>query len=82
MYPKIEIKLNNLIENTKKVKKLCEDNGILLSVVTKVLVDNKEVVDCIAKNGVTHICDSRIENLKSYKDINGKRDGSLFHFFF
>lgn len=70
MYPKIEIKLENIVDNVKKIKKLCDDRGIILSVVTKVLVDNKEIVEEIVKNGVTHICDSRINNLKSYSDID------------
>ncbi len=70
MYPKIQINLNGIIENIKKTKELCEQNGISLAVVTKLLADNKEIVQAIVNSGVDYICDSRIQNLISYKDLN------------
>lgn len=70
MYPKIEINSNNIVENVKRVKALCEKNGVDLCVVTKVLSDNKELVKKMVENGVTAICESRIENFISYKDLD------------
>lgn len=70
MYPKIVIHLNSIIENMKYIKALCKRNNITLSLVTKLLSDNKEIVSALIQNGADCICDSRIENLISYKDLN------------
>lgn len=70
MYPIVEIKLNNIIENIKITRKICEDKNIKFSLVTKVLSDNKEIVEELVNNGIDCICDSRIKNLISYKDID------------
>lgn len=69
MYPRIEINLGNIIENAKKTKKLCEKKGVSLSLVTKLLAGNKEIVEKLVESGVDCICESRIENLIEYKDI-------------
>ncbi len=69
MYPIVEIKLNQIIENAKAMKKICEKNNKIYCLITKVLSDNKEVVKAITDNGITCIGESRIENLISYKDI-------------
>ena len=37
MYPKIEIKLNNILENVRKTQDLFKERGVKLSVVVKVL---------------------------------------------
>ncbi|MBR6034397.1 MAG: alanine/ornithine racemase family PLP-dependent enzyme [Clostridia bacterium] len=73
MYPKIQIKLSGIIENVKRTKELCKQNGISLAVVTKLLADNREIVQAIVESGVDYICDSRIQNLISYKDINTEK---------
>lgn len=49
MYPVIEIYVDNIIQNALKIKKVCEDKGIKLSLVTKILADNKEVVQELAR---------------------------------
>ena len=36
MYPIVEIKLNQIIDNVLQVKKHCEENGVKLTLVTKV----------------------------------------------
>lgn len=73
MYPVIEINLNNIIENVKITKKICEKNNIKFSLVTKVLANNKKVVSKLVNNGVDCICESRIKNLISYKDIEAEK---------
>ena len=70
MYPKIQIKINNIVDNVKSANLLCKKNNISLSLVTKVLSDNKQVVEELIKNGVNKICESRVENFINYKDLN------------
>lgn len=70
MYPKLEINLNGIVQNAKLMKRMCKDNGIKLSLVTKVLVSDKKIVQTLVDNGITSICESRIQNFIDYKDIN------------
>lgn len=69
MYPKIEINLNHIIENTKKVAEMCKEKNVTLAVVTKVFADYKPIVEALVENGVKCICESRIQNLKSYQSL-------------
>jgi predicted amino acid racemase len=73
MYPQIEIKLNHIIENAAKMKQLCNDNDIALSVAVKVLAGHGEIVKRLAESGIDCICDSRIMNLEAYKDIAAEK---------
>lgn len=70
MYPLIEIKKDKIMENVRTIKGICDERGIKLSVVTKLLADNKAIVSEIVAAGVSCICESRIQNLISYKDID------------
>lgn len=70
MYPKLEIDLNGIIQNAKLMKELCNKNGIKLSLVTKVLVSDKKIVQALVDNGIDCICEARIQNFIDYKDIN------------
>lgn len=70
MYPLIEINLKNIIENYKYVNNVCNKNGVTLSLVTKLLSGNKDIVLELVNNGVKCICESRIENLMIYSDID------------
>ena len=72
MYPTVEINLKGIIENAKKMKKICESNGKSYCLVTKVVADNKEVIKALVDSGVNCIGESRIENLISYKDIKAE----------
>ena len=69
MYPKIEIKLQNILENAAKMKRLCSENNIELALATKVLAGNEQIVKELITIGIDCICDSRIINLKTYEDI-------------
>lgn len=73
MYPTVEINLKGIIENAKKMKKICESNGKSYCLVTKVVADNKEVIKALVDSGVNCIGESRIENLISYKDIKAEK---------
>ena len=70
MYPEIEIKTNNILENVDKVNKLCENRNIKLSLVVKVLANNYDFVKKLENTNIKYICDSRIQNLKSYEKVN------------
>lgn len=69
MYPLIEINIKDIIENVNIIKKLCEKNNIELSVVTKLLVDDKNIVKAIVDCGINSICEARIQNFIDYKDL-------------
>ena len=73
MYPCIKINIKNINNNIKKVKDLCKKNNIKLNIVLKVLSGNYDIVKKLNLKYVDSISDSRIENLKLYKDINKEK---------
>ncbi|ERJ11608.1 ornithine racemase Orr [Haloplasma contractile] len=71
MYPHIRIDLNKLAFNTKILTNRCKQKGInTIFGVTKVLAGDMESVDTMVNSGITHIADSRIENLAKFKDYS------------
>lgn len=70
MYPEIEIKINEILENVIKVNKLCLDNNVYLSLVVKLLAGNHDFVKKLEGTNIKYICDSRVQNLKEYEDVN------------
>lgn len=65
MYPLIEVHLPKLKHNVESLVNFCKQAGIdKIFGVTKVLAGNIEVMDMVIKSGITHIADSRIENLQ------------------
>ena len=70
MYPKLEIKTKGILENAMLMKKLCEKKNVRLSLVTKCLVSDKKIVRMLKDAGIETICESRIQNLIDYKDID------------
>lgn len=73
MYPQLEIRLSGIAENAQRVDALCKQNGIMLSLVTKLLSGNQEIVEALTGCGIHCICDSRIQNLISYQDIPAEK---------
>ncbi len=70
MFPCIEIRLEGILRNLEILKKACESRGISLSLVTKVLGGNHQLVeDLIQKGNIATICDSRIQNLRTFGEI-------------
>lgn len=70
MYPCIEIHLEGILRNLNILKNACEARGISLSLVTKVLGGHHQLVgDLVQKGKLATICDSRIQNLKTFQDI-------------
>lgn len=72
MYPKIEINIKGIKENISTLTNECNKHNVFISVVTKVLANNKEIVSKICNN-VKAIADSRVDNIKNYQDINAEK---------
>ena len=70
MYPKLIVNINKLKHNSITINNLLVKNNINSRfLVTKVLSGNKKIVEKFADTGFTHIADSRVYNLKTFKDI-------------
>ncbi|KRQ86597.1 hypothetical protein ABG79_01580 [Caloramator mitchellensis] len=67
-YPLLEIESKKIEENAKRLIDECHDKGIQIAGVTKVFSGNKKIVKAIVDAGIDILADSRIENLKSFKD--------------
>lgn len=73
MYPEIEIRVENIIQNAHLMRDICKKNGKSLSLVTKCLVSDKEVVERLVQSGVDTICEAHLKNLKDYDGINAEK---------
>lgn len=69
MFPNLEINIKGIIYNANKMNDICKENNIKLSVVTKVLAIDEKVVKALVDSGIEFICESRIQNLMAYSDI-------------
>lgn len=70
MYPCIEININKLKENAKNILSLLNKHEITSCfLVSKVLAGNKKLIESIYNLGFSHLADSRIENLKNFRDF-------------
>ncbi|MTI66481.1 MAG: alanine/ornithine racemase family PLP-dependent enzyme [Firmicutes bacterium] len=67
-YPRVEININKIKHNTSKLVTLCNEEDISVAGVTKVFCAYCDVVDAMIEGGVKFLADSRIENIKKYKD--------------
>ena len=63
-YPRIEIQLDKIRENTEKMVKECADRGIEVVGVTKVFCGHEKIAQVMIEGGVTMLADARIENLR------------------
>ena len=69
MYPRIEINISKLKENTEILSRACKDKGISMWAVTKCFCAIPEIAAEIVRGGAVMLADSRISNLKKLKDI-------------
>lgn len=70
MYPYIQIRLDGMLHNWNILRSACQEQGISLSLVTKVLGGNHRLVaDLVERGQIQTICDSRIQNLAAFEDI-------------
>lgn len=70
MYPRLVINESKLIHNAKTILDLCHDHALTCFLVGKVVAGNKEIIKKLSPLGFSYLTDSRIENLRSFKDIN------------
>lgn len=74
MFPCIEIKPDGILHNLKIMKQRCAENGMSLSVVTKMLVGYEPLVRYLVEKGeIAAICDSRVENFMEFVDIKAEK---------
>jgi predicted amino acid racemase len=70
MFPSLQINLTKLTHNVATLVALCQENQIkTIFGVTKVLAGDQLAIDAMIKGGITHLADSRIENLRRLKDL-------------
>ncbi|MCC0641181.1 MULTISPECIES: ornithine racemase Orr [unclassified Clostridioides] len=70
MYPRLEIDIEKLRHNAKVILQSCHERNIKVSFVTKSFCARKEIVEAVYNEGIDHIADSRIQNLKKLQNIN------------
>jgi predicted amino acid racemase len=67
--PRLEIYPARISENARSIAALCHQHKISVAAVTKVSCAHPAVVNALAESGVEMLADSRLENLKTIKDI-------------
>jgi len=68
----LELDIEKLKNNYNYLDNIFSENDIRWAVVTKVLCGNKQYLGELAKLGVKQICDSRLTNLKTIKQLSDK----------
>lgn len=63
-YPRIEIDLTKIKNNTRIMVEACSERGIEVAGVTKVFCGHKKIAEAMIEGGVSILADSRIENLR------------------
>lgn len=69
MFPRLNIDLNKVYDNTKVFVDQCKKENINLMAVTKVFCADYEVAKKQVAAGVKYLADSRLKNLKRFKDL-------------
>lgn len=72
-YPCVEVDLSKVSHNAKEILSMCSRKGINIIGVTKVFCAETSIVKAMLDGGITHIGDSRIQNLKKVKDMKCKK---------
>lgn len=70
MYPRLEIDIKKLRENTRILCDKCHKKNLQVAVVTKSYCAIQSVVEEIAKEDIDYLADSRIQNLKNLQNID------------
>lgn len=69
MFPRVEISLTKIRENSEILSKMCSGQGLSMWAVTKCFCAIPEVSSAIVDGGASMLADSRISNLKKLRDI-------------
>ncbi len=67
--PRLEIYPSRIEYNSRSITTLCHAHGIKLAAVTKVICAHPFVVTALVNSGVDMLSDSRLENLKSIREM-------------
>ena len=72
--PRIEINLEKIAHNAKKLVELYDSKGISVIGVTKVVCGDPIIAKALVKSGITILADSRIENIRRMRnaDVNAQ----------
>lgn len=73
MFPRIEIDVKKLEENSRYINEVCNSKGIKLMGVTKCFCAIPGVAMAMVKGGIAMLADSRIQNLIKLKDLPVKK---------
>jgi predicted amino acid racemase len=69
-YPRVEISIEKIKNNTKRLVNMCSEYNIKVAGVTKVFCGNSRIAQAMVDGGITMLADSRIENLEKIKEID------------
>ena len=67
LFPRIEINLSKIQENTRVLSKFYAEKGISLMGVSKATLGDPQIAQAMIRGGVQFIADSRIENVQKMK---------------
>ena len=70
MPPRIEIDLNAIRDNARRLIELCSRRSVSISGVTKASAGDLKVAGALIDGGISEIADSRLENLRIYSGFD------------
>lgn len=68
--PRIEIDIRKIRHNAQSLVEQCRKHHIMVAAVTKVFCAIPEITKALVEGGVEILADSRIENIKKFKEFN------------
>jgi ornithine racemase len=71
--PRVLIDLSKIVHNYQKIKERCSNAGITLTGVIKGVAGDLKIIQTLVDAGLEEIGDSRLENLKKFKDYRRVR---------
>lgn len=69
-YPRVEVSIEKIKNNTKRLVNMCNEYNIKVAGVTKVFCGNPRIAQAMVDGEITMLADSRIENLEKIKEID------------
>jgi predicted amino acid racemase len=76
-YPILDIHIDKIEENIKKMNKICTENGIELTAVVKGFAGDSEIFKAYQRAGINSIADSRLQNIKKYRELSYKGEAVM-----
>ncbi len=73
MYPRVDIRVEDVVRNYAHVVALAEANDIGLTVVTKALTGYQPLVDCLLEAGATSLGEAHIQNLERFELVDAEK---------